>query len=377
MPKCSKCKKDLTEDLFQVGNKTYKTCNSCREKIRKQVQEVKQKTLKEIKEGEQYCRLCKNKYNINNFDMGKKGRLKTCKFCKNKKDKKIEEKTKDIKENQKYCKGCKQILDTEKFKTRLNGERQSKCIECNKKMLDYLKNNRCPHGLMNKSACKECGGASICIHGRTRTYCNECDGGSMCEHNKRKDRCGDCAELYGRHQYCEHNRLKTSCHDCGGGSICEHGTRRTRCKECEGGSICEHKIMRDDCRYCDFSGFLSGRVSSQVRKALKESKSKKSIEYLGTDSVTYRKYLESRFVEGMTWENYGTEWEIDHIIPIKYENPTIEEVVKRLHYKNTQPLWASLNASKNNRYIFELVATADCSDNVVDDVKSEENSVIC
>ena len=56
----------------------------------------------------------------------------------------------------------------------------------------------------------------------------------------------------------------------------------------------------------------------------------------------------------MSWDNYG-KWHIDHIIPIKYKqdckNPTIEEVAKRLHYTNTQPLWASENMSIGNRYI--------------------------
>ena len=53
----------------------------------------------------------------------------------------------------------------------------------------------------------------------------------------------------------------------------------------------------------------------------------------------------------MTWENYGKIWHIDHIVPINYNNPTLEEVIKRLHYLNTQPLWASENISKGNRYI--------------------------
>ena len=39
---------------------------------------------------------------------------------------------------------------------------------------------------------------------------------------------------------------------------------------------------------------------------------------------------------------------------LKYEedgiSPTIEEVAKRLHYTNTQPLWATENMSKGNRY---------------------------
>jgi hypothetical protein len=49
----------------------------------------------------------------------------------------------------------------------------------------------------------------------------------------------------------------------------------------------------------------------------------------------------------MTWDNYG-EWHIDHITPLKYNNPSLEEVIERLHYTNTQPLWAEENLSKGN-----------------------------
>jgi hypothetical protein len=35
----------------------------------------------------------------------------------------------------------------------------------------------------------------------------------------------------------------------------------------------------------------------------------------------------------------------------KYNNPTIEEVVARLHWTNTQPMWREENASKGNRFI--------------------------
>ena len=52
----------------------------------------------------------------------------------------------------------------------------------------------------------------------------------------------------------------------------------------------------------------------------------------------------------MSWENYG-EWHIDHKVPLKYNKPSLEEVVQRLHYTNTQPMWASENISKGCQYI--------------------------
>ena len=98
-------------------------------------------------------------------------------------------------------------------------------------------------------------------------------------------------------------------------------------------------------------------MRSRVGQALKSQKTKHSIEYLGCDIETYKIYLSGMLQKNipsktdMTWENYGTVWHIDHIVPLKYENPTLEEIIKRLHYKNTQPLWAEDNLSKSNKYI--------------------------
>jgi hypothetical protein len=44
----------------------------------------------------------------------------------------------------------------------------------------------------------------------------------------------------------------------------------------------------------------------------------------------------------MTWANYGKgegQWEIDHIIPLQYNNPSLEQVIQRCHWTNLQPLW--------------------------------------
>ena len=61
-------------------------------------------------------------------------------------------------------------------------------------------------------------------------------------------------------------------------------------------------------------------------------------------------HIENQFKDGMNWDNYG-DWHIDHIIPLKYDNPSLDEVIERLHYTNTQPLSASDNKAKGNRFI--------------------------
>ena len=97
-------------------------------------------------------------------------------------------------------------------------------------------------------------------------------------------------------------------------------------------------------------------VRTQINCALKADKSKRSIEYLSCNIEDFKDHIEKQFEEGMTWENHGKSssktrrWEIDHITPLKYGDPTLEEVIERLHYTNTQPLWGDENTAKGNRY---------------------------
>lgn len=128
----------------------------------------------------------------------------------------------------------------------------------------------------------------------------------------------------------------------------EHNvTRKSRCRYCPSASgICEHRNRRRRCRVCCPSGYLAHISSVRIRSALKH-KNRKSCEYLGCSIEDYRKYIENKFTEEMTWENI----QIDHVIPLRYDNPTEEEIIERLHYTNTAPMLSSDNMSKGNRYI--------------------------
>jgi hypothetical protein len=63
-------------------------------------------------------------------------------------------------------------------------------------------------------------------------------------------------------------------------------------------------------------------------------------------------YIESKFYDGMTWDNYGGRdgkgWELDHIKPLNQFDLTIEEQVKEcFHFSNIRPLWAKDNKKRN------------------------------
>jgi hypothetical protein len=115
-----------------------------------------------------------------------------------------------------------------------------------------------------------------------------------------------------------------------------------------------HIKRRNECRECDPVGNLVGITRSTLYQAVAQNKPLPRSGIVGCSTAEFKEHLQSKFQEGMGWENYG-EWQIDHIIPLKYKKdnatPTIEEVTERFHYLNTQPMWAAENGSKGNRFI--------------------------
>lgn len=61
-------------------------------------------------------------------------------------------------------------------------------------------------------------------------------------------------------------------------------------------------------------------------------------------------HLEAEFDENMSWDNYGTYWQLDHIKPLSWFNLETE-FLDAWALSNLQPLESSKNASKCNRYI--------------------------
>ena len=78
-----------------------------------------------------------------------------------------------------------------------------------------------------------------------------------------------------------------------------------------------------------------------------ESKGKKTTEIVGLDKTEFKLYIQSKFVDGMSWENYG-DWHLDHIKPLCSAKDSEEALILN-HYTNLQPLWAEDNLIKNRK----------------------------
>jgi hypothetical protein len=57
--------------------------------------------------------------------------------------------------------------------------------------------------------------------------------------------------------------------------------------------------------------------------------------------------IASQFVNGMTWQNWGTLWQLDHILPLSCAK-TLNEVLMLNHYTNLRPLLSIDNKAKGD-----------------------------
>lgn len=91
-------------------------------------------------------------------------------------------------------------------------------------------------------------------------------------------------------------------------------------------------------------------VRASVKRLGKIKSDSHIIEALGYSRSEFKQHMESLFVEGMTWENYG-EWQIDHVRPVTLFIKDGNLNTLEIHaLSNLQPLWAEENMAKGVKY---------------------------
>lgn len=91
---------------------------------------------------------------------------------------------------------------------------------------------------------------------------------------------------------------------------------------------------------------LRGRLCAAIKNKQKKGS---AIRDLGCTIKEFMDYIALKFKDGMTWENWGKAWELDHIIPISYFDLTNrDELLKAVHYTNYQPLTCEENSRKSD-----------------------------
>ena len=107
---------------------------------------------------------------------------------------------------------------------------------------------------------------------------------------------------------------------------------------------------RKERRSTDISFRLEDCLRTRIRVSLKHNQPYDTTLNLVGCTVEFCKgYLEAKFDENMTWDNYG-EWHIDHIVPCNYfelSHPVNQ--LRCFNYRNLQPLWSRDNIQKKNK----------------------------
>lgn len=213
--------------------------------------------------------------------------------------------------------------------------------------------------------CKFCGnltfnppGQLSALMKRDDICCNYCKGSINIHTNEKK--CSDCQKWlpatneyyplsknrpFGIHYYC------FVCHTKRGRKHRENPENRKR--------EYEHKKQRME---TDLIFKLSCRLKSNIKMYVKRigvkgtgRKHSKSamVDILGCDYEFFKRWIEDKFTEGMSWDNYG-KWHYEHLIPTSYAK-TVDELYELCHHTNYRPMWGGENLSKGNKlYINEI-----------------------
>ncbi len=97
---------------------------------------------------------------------------------------------------------------------------------------------------------------------------------------------------------------------------------------------------------------MSCAMRSRIGRLIKRRLGKKYFnfqKYLGCNSED--NHIFNLFKEGMTWDNYGKEWHLDHKRPVaSFDLTKKEDQIEAFNYKNLQPMWKKENYEKGSYY---------------------------
>lgn len=114
----------------------------------------------------------------------------------------------------------------------------------------------------------------------------------------------------------------------------------------------KYRRAYEDKRKKDVNFKLQRILRSRINNAIKAQKTTKDLhmlELLGCTLEQCREYISSKFRDGMSWENHGKLWHIDHIIPCSYFDFNDKNNLKLcFNYRNLQPLLIKENLLKKD-----------------------------
>lgn len=113
-----------------------------------------------------------------------------------------------------------------------------------------------------------------------------------------------------------------------------------------------HKIYLQDPKYV-----LTRQLRSRARGAINGFKSCNDLELLGCSIEFFKEWIESQFVDGMSWKN-RKDFHIDHVRPCaSYDLTDPVDQKQCFSWRNSRPLWAKENLHKTDKVDWKEIAS--------------------
>ena len=110
---------------------------------------------------------------------------------------------------------------------------------------------------------------------------------------------------------------------------------------------CKNDIIKN--KNTNMNYRIKKSLAARLRNVL--DKADTTMNYIGCNIQYFREWLEYNFTEEMNWDNYGSLWSIDHVIPVcKFDLTLEEEKFKCWNWSNMMPSLREVkyNSSKKN-----------------------------
>jgi hypothetical protein len=177
--------------------------------------------------------------------------------------------------------------------------------------------------------------------------------------------CKECRNAYVRqykHERADGTRTKQEIVVTNGGKICvkcqtwkelnsfpirknsTHGYRH-ECKDCKRTELHNYYVetynaVRREKKKTDIQFRIICNHRNYVYKCLTRFglKHQSSINYIGCSVEFLKSWIEYQFLDEMTWDNYGTVWTLDHVIPLsRFNMNSTKEQLIAFNWTNMQP----------------------------------------
>ena len=353
---CKSCKEEKPDDKFQKRNLS---CNAC---IYKKVKEREEKEKAQMDPNEEReCSICNDKKKLDRFN----GKRKQCKDCLNKRKR-----------------------EKSKLKSKSNDERKGeiKCIECEikKPVSSYYKGRNKCKDCSNKARREKTKKLQENINLIENKTCNKCkiekkiENFYVGENKCKKCRIEEKKLRLLKHKEKEKEYTHKECITCKK----EYGisffrTGENVCNSCQKEKLYKwrkdnpEKMEKINKKYREkedyrekqnaikkqiYNNNINERLTRKYRQKLrnyifKNSSKEQRLKYeeiFGCSKHYIKMWIESNMTKEMTWDNYGTYWNLDHVKPCASFN--LEEkdnLLECFNWRNTMPVTVKQNLKKN------------------------------